>query len=355
MTQLKRTAQVLLVLWVLYPVFSHAEPVLHEDIEDYFGARWFEIELIVFERLNVLELNTAEQLVGEWPRSWPKQLRMLTPVVDIEAPSESVDFMRDSLLCLGYPLLPQQDLRPPGVIPLKRLLESEPAAPLPFNVPAPEAPPVLPTQTPVTEEFLSDETTDETPPDTFEAEPNPVGLFAGEFQKFEQSLYSSSYSPLEALALEGHVKAINRQSTLRPLTHVRWRQPVPERGQGQPVMLANAPGPNAPLSSTGLPRLTGHVDVTLGRYLHFATNLWYQSDSAGLDIETFPVSLERLPIDAARGFMRLVESRRMRSEELHYLDHPKLGVVVLIEPVRVPDGLLAQHQALLDSADEAAQ
>ena len=32
-------------------------------------------------------------------------------------------------------------------------------------------------------------------------------------------------------------------------------------------------------------------------------------------------------------YMQLAESRRMRSEELHYLDHPEFGMLVLITPV----------------------
>jgi hypothetical protein len=31
-------------------------------------------------------------------------------------------------------------------------------------------------------------------------------------------------------------------------------------------------------------------------------------------------------------FYHLTESRRMRSKELHYLDHPVLGVLLLVTP-----------------------
>ncbi len=46
------------------------------------------------------------------------------------------------------------------------------------------------------------------------------------------------------------------------------------------------------------------------------------------------------------GYMQLHESRRMRSGELHYLDHPKLGILVRIDPVQIPDSLSEAYTAL---------
>jgi hypothetical protein len=36
----------------------------------------------------------------------------------------------------------------------------------------------------------------------------------------------------------------------------------------------------------------------------------------------------------------------MRSGELHYLDHPKLGILVRIDPVTIPQPLIELAQAL---------
>jgi hypothetical protein len=53
----------------------------------------------------------------------------------------------------------------------------------------------------------------------------------------------------------------------------------------------------------------------------------------------------------AGAYMVLSESRRMRSEELHYLDHPKLGLVVRIDPVRFPDDLIQSFVALEENVE----
>jgi hypothetical protein len=43
--------------------------------------------------------------------------------------------------------------------------------------------------------------------------------------------------------------------------------------------------------------------------------------------------------------MELREQRRMRSGELHYLDHPKFGVLARIDPVQAPDESPAESSA----------
>ena len=61
-------------------------------------------------------------------------------------------------------------------------------------------------------------------------------------------------------------------------------------------------------------RLSGSVTISLGKYLHIDANL---------------VMLNENGTDSAR----LRQHRRMRSKELHYLDNPKFGLIVLINPV----------------------
>jgi len=36
----------------------------------------------------------------------------------------------------------------------------------------------------------------------------------------------------------------------------------------------------------------------------------------------------------------------MRSDEIHYLDHPKFGIVVRIDPVTIPQSLLEAFENL---------
>jgi len=79
------------------------------------------------------------------------------------------------------------------------------------------------------------------------------------------------------------------------------------------------------------PLLDGVVKVELGRYLHIYFDLKYQRNLApqqGViessknykDIKFYPVQTHR----------------RMRSKEVHYIDHPLIGILVLATPFELP-------------------
>ena len=57
------------------------------------------------------------------------------------------------------------------------------------------------------------------------------------------------------------------------------------------------------------------------------------------------------PVTLDESYLAFEQHRRMRSGELHYLDHPKLGVIVQVDPVAIPEELLAlQHTLDLELA-----
>jgi hypothetical protein len=113
--------------------------------------------------------------------------------------------------------------------------------------------------------------------------------------------------------------------------------------------------------------LEGSIGVTLGRFLHFRAELAYREPLMGrtpIDQALAPAMdgsdaaiaepLRALTPDelVPDGYLLLQESRRMRSGELHYLDHPKLGILVRMEPVTMPEEL-AEALAATPSAGGA--
>jgi hypothetical protein len=188
-------------------------------------------------------------------------------------------------------------------------------------------------------------------------------------------------------------KKLRRSSRYEPLLHVAWRQPTYDENRSQAVLLyegmteplpeaalqalaeSEDPGtaamaPASPVSehqlteprlateedaNTGAinPRVAGTVRVSVARYLHVDADLvyrapvaqhnpvpvpdltlWYDRPYATLYDPQGPAYVQE-QWQALRGF-RLRESRRMRSREVHYLDHPFFGVIVLITPVELP-------------------
>lgn len=118
------------------------------------------------------------------------------------------------------------------------------------------------------------------------------------------------FSQLEALPRErlvlGDDAARLRREGFQILWHGGWFQNV-STGRNPSVRIDTADG-----------RVDGVIKVDRGRYLHFKPDLLLSRDAA---VEALPVRY------------RLQQSRRMRSEQLHYLDHPHFGMLVMIKPL----------------------
>ncbi len=104
---------------------------------------------------------------------------------------------------------------------------------------------------------------------------------------------------------------------------------------------------NAALSANALilpgptkPYITGNVKLIMSRYLHFNINLQYVKPQA-INInqhENFNVITEEnnsLSTDDLSLKIPIVNERRMRSREVHYIDHPLVGVIVLATPYKI--------------------
>lgn len=101
-----------------------------------------------------------------------------------------------------------------------------------------------------------------------------------------------------------------RKKGFRVLLHQGWRQVIPER---------NSPNWLSIESET----LNGLLRLTKGRYLHIDTDLL---------LTPAPTTVETtLPQ------FRIRNHRRMRSGELHHIDHPKLGIIVQIDRYEAPE------------------
>ena len=133
---------------------------------------------------------------------------------------------------------------------------------------------------------------------------------------------------------------------LNPVVHLAWRQPVIEREQAE-LLYVRAPAPTltpstdtsmtAEPSSTEPPKLEGTLRLSVSRYLHVDIDLLRREPA----IPTYPY-LETRPTNEFAIFgsqynsYRMQDHRRMRSGELHYIDHPLMGVLIQITPYELP-------------------
>jgi hypothetical protein len=191
------------------------------------------------------------------------------------------------------------------------------------------------------------------------------------------------------LQLKDMAAKLARSKRFETLLHVAWRQPTLADEQTQPILLHD--GMTAPYTEVELAalqsqaavenveqppaadpagtvpaaegnaemgppahRLVGTVRLSVARYLHLDADLLYRlpvTQKAAVPVPDLDLWYDRpYPTlrepqgpayvleewQAVRGF-RLSESRRMRSKEIHYLDHPFFGVVVLVTPLEKKD------------------
>jgi hypothetical protein len=99
--------------------------------------------------------------------------------------------------------------------------------------------------------------------------------------------------------------SLRRSRNYQPLAHFAWTQPGYPRGTA-PYMSIDSWVP----AGSGL---GGQVSLSRGRYLHLTLELTYD------------------PPDTSERYV-LRQTRRMRSNERHYLDHPQFGVIAIVTP-----------------------
>lgn len=173
--------------------------------------------------------------------------------------------------------------------------------------------------------------------------------------------------PFEALTPAEHqltdaYRRLESSSRFEPLLHIGWRQPGLGREAAVPVLIripldgAESAADGSPDPAATLPpapaRLEGTLTLILSRYLHLETDLVYRipqttTDSfspfmempGGLTTGATESTLLGDDFGEEPAYRTLViqDSRRMRSKELHYLDHPAVGVLALVTPVELPE------------------
>ena len=330
-----------------------------QSAKDFLIERWYETEFIVFEYLSTLPFNEPEELVLTKTRQWPSLLVKNNSTKTNEVLSDSPDLTdlvisnsyENELLeeitrldnrCWGYPALPRQDpLREELLefgITLERIDNFQRSSHkeidhevLTFELDGP-------VKQMEVEDFLQHHSANDNPSSKLNS--SSLVAFLAEAAKFEKQLHSGAFKWLskETFSLNEEYLSLRRARGVRPIYHGRWRQPVPERDAAIPILL-QANGSDGLLTyDRNLHKLEGTVHVTAKKFLHLSFNLWHHVDAIGQAPMAVPNTMD--PTKSHKhGYMELIESRRMRSSELHYLDHPKIGIIAQIEEVKLPSAL----------------
>ncbi|MGK0250107.1 MAG: hypothetical protein ACI910_002875 [Oleispira sp.] len=167
----------------------------------------------------------------------------------------------------------------------------------------------------------------------------------------------------QGIAFEDTIERFSKTDELQLIWSKKWQQPIPEKDDTElaenvvkidfrtPLNFQKTLRSSVPLLEA---EVTGELYLYRSRYLHLVSNLNIQhwqslNHKSAFDksIHALPnhsnnkdniipshsssplTAIDHIPLRAAR----IKKSRRMRSNELHYIDHPLLGILVRVTPL----------------------
>ncbi|MCK5002352.1 MAG: hypothetical protein KAJ92_02530 [Gammaproteobacteria bacterium] len=148
-------------------------------------------------------------------------------------------------------------------------------------------------------------------------------------------------------ALAEHVAKLERSSRYNVLLHQSWQQTGLSNEDAVNIQINtikenNAENAGVTILNPGHQTLKkdnkeiksnvqGTLKLILGRYLHIHTDLLYKRLNKSYSPDS--PALHNRKFDE----FEIKSQRRMRSNELHYIDHPLLGILVIVSPIKPPE------------------
>lgn len=160
-------------------------------------------------------------------------------------------------------------------------------------------------------------------------------LSIDEINAIDNKTSTASFANIKPGILNREYKRINASSNYNVLFYGSWRQPGLDAKKAFEIDIEQLKNIHPTNSKSSI---SGNFKLVLARYLHIYSTLDYQrkaehkepgtenTEASIPPTETTVLDYESYPIK---------NHRRMRSKELHYLDHPLVGMLIQINPAKV--------------------
>ena len=163
---------------------------------------------------------------------------------------------------------------------------------------------------------------------------------------------ADTYTAIETEFLHKEYKRIKNSSEYNVLFYGAWRQEGLDKQQAFEIDLSELENTHRRKSKN---TVSGNLKVVLARYLHFYSQLEYQQLNNQDDLvdKTNNNSESDIVVELVTQHGKITEDqnisltqnniykmhshRRMRSKELHYIDHPLVGILIQINPVPIEE------------------
>ena len=255
--------------------------------------RWFQIELSIFSNENIEDKNAESWLPRDYELNYPKKMQKLSSLTDLFLSDHNLDYEID----VTEPAS-QEDID--AIIRKDRLQNIRPR---------------------------------------IKSTENNFKLFDFRRDEFTQ------LSPVESDFRQTN-RTLERSSNHRLLFHGLWRQAVRQRSNAVPIYIEGGLryGDSHELQGSVTIRFNENEDRVV-----IDTNIWLveysivKNPSSEWKIPKIPDSIRRTRLETPSSLTYfpnnvyvMEQSRGMRSNEFHYLDHPALGLVISVKPYTVP-------------------
>lgn len=191
--------------------------------------------------------------------------------------------------------------------------------------------------------------------------------FTGRLPNKYNTAYAFIPLQLEELQLVKEVDRIRESEHYRLLLHTGWRQPglsqrealniyfkhLVSAASDEAVAAAETPVANETRArpetdaeaqpQTDIDgKLEGVIKVILARYLHLNIGMLYEKRQGDGTVDLFDSSYVEERENETVYYLK--QNRRMRSKELHYIDHPVIGALVRITQFVPPEPVVEELQ-----------
>ena len=130
--------------------------------------------------------------------------------------------------------------------------------------------------------------------------------------------------PTSAFKLNYLATKLKQSPNYQILLHEAWLEQVPDKQSATPILISNE-------DSAEPIKVNGMMTLYLNRYFNSFFNLTFDVPS------TVTGLMDASSFANAQGMdllFKLLQSRRMRSNELNYIDHPLFGILLEVFPVK---------------------
>lgn len=194
-----------------------------------------------------------------------------------------------------------------------------------------------------------------------------------------QELLRLAAVPAAQFKLQDAFKTLSRSRNYRPLVHTAWRQPIGTGSSKNNFKVRIAGGKDYAgrygtlgkllssgdePASEGLWEIDGYVRLSASRFLHAememllrrpsvtAASTTTASTTPTVSVPVSPTAVSPAPVSGENAsnltwqtgdaviadedwlqFFKFSQSRRLKSNEIHYFDHPLFGVIIVLRPL----------------------